>query len=271
MRKVKSATAKSYLTALRSRHIQLGYQTDALDDERIDLVIRGGNRFYGEREKRLRLPITAPILRRIVDKIRNSDHDSINLKAALCVAFAGFLRSGEFTWDTLSGFYLARRDVVFNSSNSVTLTLPSSKTDPFHRGVSIILAGCPSSPICPVRSLRALFTLFPRNPSNPLFSRTLGPFNRQYLVEKIKEMLLRAAIPSAGFSGHSLRKGAAVSAAANGLSRDEIKLLGRWKSDAVDVYINEVSQVDKIQNMLQLNSKLHYFPPPTISSLASAM
>jgi hypothetical protein len=225
----------------------------------------------GNDKKRLRLPITAPILHRIIDKIRNPDHDSINLKAALCVAFAGFLRSGEFTWDTTSGVYLARHHVVFNSNNSVTLTLPSSKTDPFHRGVSIILAGSPSSPICPVRSLRALFTRFPRNSSHPLFSRTSGPFNRQYLVEKIKEMLLRAAISTVGFSGHSLRKGAAVSAAANGLSRDEIKLLGRWKSDAVDVYINEVSEVDRLRNLLQLNSKLHNFPPPTISSLASAM
>ena len=40
-----------------------------------------------------------------------------------------------------------------------------------------------------------------------------------------------------GFSGHSIRKGAAVTAAENGISRDNIKLLGRWKSDAVDTYI----------------------------------
>jgi len=91
-------------------------------------------------------------------------------------------------------------------------------------------------------------------------------------VGKIKDLLLRAGIPTTGFSGHSLRKGAAVSAAANGMSCDEIKLLGRWKSDADDVYINEISHADRVQKLLQLNSKLHKFPPPKlISSLASAV
>ena len=269
MRKAKPATAKSYLTALRSTHIQLGYDITAFNDLRIDLVLRGGKRLYGEGEKRLRLPLTAPILLRIINQI-GDDHDGVNLKAALCVAFAGFLRSGKFTWDKTSGLCLARRHVVIHP-NSAAITLPSSKTDPFHRGVSILLAASPSSPLCPVRALRDLFTRFPRNPSYPLFSRTFGPFSRQYLVEKIKEMLLRAGIPTAGFSGHSLRKGAAVSAAANGISRDDVKLLGRWKSDAVDIYINEINLADHTHKMLQLNSKLHYFPLPTISSLAPAV
>jgi hypothetical protein len=70
-------------------------------------------------------------------------------------------------------------------------------------------------------------------------------------------MLLRAGISTAGFSGHSLRKRAAVSAATNGISRDDIKLLGRWKSDAVDIYINEINLSDHAHKMLQLNSRLH--------------
>src|SRR5438552_18540155 len=113
---------------------------------------------------------------------------------------------------------------------------------------------------------------FPRDPSHPLFSRTIGSFNRQYLVDKVKELLLRAGIATTGFSGHSLRKGAAVSAAANGISREEIKLLGRWKSDVVDVYINEVSASEHTQKLLQLNSKLHtsFTPPKLVASLASS-
>ena len=37
-----------------------GADMEAFDDGRIDLVIRGGKRFYGEGEKSLRLPLTAP-------------------------------------------------------------------------------------------------------------------------------------------------------------------------------------------------------------------
>ena len=182
------------------------------------------------------------------------------------MAFAGFLRSGEFTWDTPNSALL-RRHVVFNK-DSVTLTLPSSKTDPFGRGVAIQLA-LSTSPLCPVSALRNLYSRFPRDQAQPLFSRTVGPFNRQYFVDKVRELLLRAGIATTGYSGHSLRKGAAVSAAAIGISREDIKLLGRWKSDAVDIYINEVSAADHTQKLLQLNNKLHTsFSPPKLVGVA---
>jgi len=90
MQKVKPATAKAYISALRSSHIQSNYTTSAFDDPRIDLVIRGGKRIHGEGERRIRLPLTADILERIVREV-NNDGNGLNIKAALCVAFAGFL------------------------------------------------------------------------------------------------------------------------------------------------------------------------------------
>lgn len=244
MRKAKPATAKGYIKVLRSTHIERGLDTTVFNDPRIELVLRGGKRIYGEGEKRLRLPITAPILRQIVNAIRQVNFDSVNLKTALCVAFAAFLRSGEFTWDSWnpssSQYHLSRRHVTFNYDNSVTLILPASKTNPFRKGTAIQLAPSPSSTICPVDALRHLFNAFPRDPSHPLFSRSFGPFNRQYVVDKVKELL---RISTIGFSGHSLRKGAAVSAAANRIPKDGIKLLGRWKSDTVDVYINKINEL----------------------------
>jgi hypothetical protein len=261
MPRVKPDTAKAYVKSLRATHVECSFPTSVVDDPRIDLVVRGKKRCYGEGEKRLRLPLTAPILCRIIREIRN-DYDGVNLKAAICVAFAAFLRSGEFTWDnwtsTSSTFFIARKHIKFNTT-SVTVTLPASKADPFRKGIAIQLASSPTSQLCPVRALRQLYTLFPRDPSHPLFSRSLGPFSRKYLVDKIKELLLRAGISTLGFSGHSLRKGAAVSAAANGLSKDDIKLLGRWKSDAVDTYINEISLSERTQKLLQLNSQVKHW------------
>ena len=99
MATAKPATAKHYLSALRSLHLESALPTTIFDDPRIDLVIRGGKRVYGEGVKRLRFPLTAPILLRMVNEIR-PDEEGINVKSALCVAFAGFLRSGEFTWES---------------------------------------------------------------------------------------------------------------------------------------------------------------------------
>src|SRR5579859_6705405 len=86
-------------------------------------------------------PKPSDILIRMVNEI-TGDEEGVNVKAALCVGFAAFLRSGEFTWDTWSSeshhSRLSRGHVAFHSA-SVTLTLPASKTDQFHVGTDIHL------------------------------------------------------------------------------------------------------------------------------------
>jgi hypothetical protein len=135
------------------------------------------------------------------------------------------------------------------------LFLPSSKTDPFGKGTEIYLP--PSgSEICPVAALHHLFERFPSDGTAPLFNRGYGAFSRSYFVENVKIYLLRIGLDPSNYSGHSLRKGAAVSASREGISRAEIQLLGRWKSDAVDIYINEVSKADHQAKILNLRSKL---------------
>jgi hypothetical protein len=274
MVKAKPTTAKGYLKALRSHHIENGFETTVFEDPRIELIIRDDKRYHGEGTKKLRLPLIAELLQRIIYEIKSNDPDSLNIKAALCVAFAAFLRSGEFTyrnkWNESSPqTCLARRHVTFNPNNSIILILPVSKTDPFRKDIIIELASTPS-PLCPVRALRELYAKQPYPTTNPLFSRSFGQsFNKQYIVNKVRELLLRAGISTLGFSGHSIRKGAAVSAAAKGISKENIKLLGRWKSDAVDVYINEVSQAEHTQKLLQLNAQLLFTPPKLGASLAT--
>src|SRR6266516_383958 len=233
---VKPTTAKSYIGALRAFHIENGMSNAVLKDPRLDLIIRGGRRVYGEGARTVRYPITSDILLRMLSEI-GDDEEGVNIKAALCVGFAAFLRSGELTWNTWAPnshhFLLSRGHVAFNST-SVTLTLPSSKTDQFRAGTEIYLAYCPHSLLCPVTALRTLFTRYPRPPPSPLFTRPYGqPFSKVFLVLKMRELLLHAGISTIGYSGHSLRKGAAVTARRNGITREDIKLLGRWKSDAV--------------------------------------
>ena len=129
--------------------------------------------------------------------------------------------------------------------------------DQFRVGTEIYLAYSPRSSLCPVTALRTLFTRYPKPPRSPLFCRSYGqPFSKQFFVLKMRELLLDAGISTIGYSGHSLRKGAAVTADCNGISKQDIKLLGRWKSDAVDVYINERRKPDYIQKILLLNSQL---------------
>ena len=202
---VKPATAKSYLGAIRSFHLQTGIDTSGIDDARIPIIFRGGKRIHGQGPKRTRYPLTADILLRLVCQI-NDDEEGTNVKAALCVAFAAFLRSGDITWDTwFPNSYLSclsRRHVAFHTS-SVTLTLPSSKTDQFRVGTEIYLACSPRSPLCPVTALRSLFNRYPTSPHFPLFAR---PFTWTLFVLTMHQLLLDAGITTFGYSGHSLRR-----------------------------------------------------------------
>jgi len=84
------------------------------------------------------------MLLKIIQEV-SSDLDDIKIECAICVAFARFLRCGEFTWSswepqTSSQHLLSRKHVEYHTNGSVTLALPASKTDPYRIGTAIQLA-----------------------------------------------------------------------------------------------------------------------------------
>ena len=84
----------------------------------------------------------------------------------------------------------------------------------------------------------------------------MGPFSKSYFIAQIHELLLQAGISTHGFSGHSIRKGVVVSASARGIPKDDIKLMDRWKSDVVLIYINETTISEHNNKLLFLNKQL---------------
>ena len=93
---IKPNTAQSYLSALKSAHIDLGLSTQAFSSSRIDRILRGAHNLFPNIKKE-RLPITKDILQKITSIIPISIEE-INIDAAFKVAWAGFLRMGEFTY-----------------------------------------------------------------------------------------------------------------------------------------------------------------------------
>ena len=222
-------------------------------------------RKYGSRPTRERLEITSEILQAILVTLRYT-HDDINIYAAFCTAFAGFLRIGEFTWSTWndqSFLQSLSRESIHFVRDGVILQLPASKTDPFRKGVSIPLSPSGDS-TCPVIALRTLVERYPQPATAPLFSRLIGPFDRKWVLSKLRQALLFAGINPGGFSGHSFRRGAANSALKAGISREDIMKMGRWKSDSIDRYF---SLTTENRLLFSLSTQLHAKPgPPNFAS-----
>lgn len=179
----------------------------------------------------------------MVTKWESSEWDNIMLWAACLLCFFGFLRSGEITVPSDSAFdegaHLAFNDVTadrLDNPQSLRVRIKASKTDPFRVGVDVFVERT-GKELCPVASILAYLSLRGQGPG-PLFRFRDGkPLTRPRLVFKLREALQAAGIDCAAYSGHSFRAGAATTAARQGISDTTIKMLGRWKSSAYQLYI----------------------------------
>ena len=149
---LKHHTIKSYLSAVR--HLQIEKNCfDPFNQQslvKLELVLKGVKRYQAAlgAKSRPRLPITPLILRKIKSTRdrKAADPDYVMLWAACCLGFYGFLRAGEMTVQSDSGFdpsvNLAMDDMAIDNPTNPTLvrvSIKASKTDPFRKGVSIFL------------------------------------------------------------------------------------------------------------------------------------
>ncbi|KAJ8472984.1 hypothetical protein ONZ45_g16464 [Pleurotus djamor] len=267
-------TIKSYISAVRSLHLDADLPFDACESPVLQRLLRGIKRFHGERDRLAKLPITLDIMRRL-SSIPSPTFDDVVFLTAVRLAFAGFLRCGEFTTSRAGQFdpnvHLSRSSIKFvpsvGNATHIVLTLPASKTDPFRKGVSIYISSAPGAHTCPVTALSHLFTSHPLPPSSPLFVMSDGnPLTRSVFIAKLKTALLAAGIQPTGYSGHSFRRGAATAAASSGFLDHEIQQLGRWRSDAYKLYID--TSRERILNLSYrlhwADSQAHPFEPPSL-------
>ena len=134
---------------------------------------------------------------------------------------------------------LALADVVLDDKENpsvIQVTIKQSKTDPFRQGVHLYL-GRTGNLVCPVNAILAYLAVRDSSPG-PLFKLTNGSFRtRQQFALLISNTLKLAGIDDKHYNTHSFRIGAATSAKEAGISDVQIKMLGRWKSEAYQLYV----------------------------------
>ena len=239
-RTIKASSIKVYLAGIRSLHIENGFANPLANCLRLERVLRGVKRAQGV-SKSERLPVTFAVLSRIHAVLNFACYDDALFWAACCTGFFGFLRSGEFTTPTSkfdSRIHLSVADIHFDKRldpKIIFLRIKCSKTDPFRQGHTIRL-GVSGNEICAVRALLRYLHLRGGG-AGPLFRHTNGsPLTSTSLTTWLRTAVSRAGLKG-NFSGHSFRIGAATSAAAAGVPDHLIKTLGRWLSNAYQLYI----------------------------------
>lgn len=258
------STIKLYLCGIRFKYVQSGHHNplESIDGkplERLKLICNAMKREAGKPIP-TRLPITFNILCNMCTRLDAGvfcKYVDLVMKTACIVAFFGFLRCGEITVRSTfdPAINLCIGDVSISDSCAV-LTLKSSKTDPFRRGVSIQLHETGHA-VCPVSALREYLYLrsgISSNTMDPLFVLPNGkPLTRCYFIEQLRTVLSLIGQPSHSFNGHSFRIGAATTAGSANVDDHLIQTLGRWSSDCYTRYIRtSPADVRKAQRSLTL-------------------
>ena len=274
---IQPKTVESYLSALKSYHVDRNLSTDVFSSLRIKRILSGARSLFPQIKKE-RLPITKDILEKITSVVPISIED-LNIDTAFKVAWAGFLRMGEFTYTnaesqarTFANTRLTRSDITFSEGDQhAILRLKRSKTDVNHTGVEIILAATEDK-TCPVTALRTLFIRDPQPRTAPLFrlTGTSTAFARKPVLDILQERLrAHNIIAPKTYTGHSFRKGAAQHASDNGMLDQHIQKLGRWTSKSFQLYFEtSVSSLYTLSMRFQTGRAMSYTQqtsPPALS------
>ena len=153
----------------------------------------------------------------------------------LILMFVGCLRESEAVRLMEEDVYLREE----NGTEVLYVLVRKSKTDQYGENAMILISSCKGSPICPAmwykrhKALRRESTyLFHKVPKGSLEPLAVGtPY------ELIKSQLRSIGVEPKGYGSHSLRRGGATAAAAKKVRMHILKRHGRWRSDAVYLYI----------------------------------
>ena len=186
-----------------------------------------------------RLPITLDILTNIITSLQhtdNSHHNQCLLRAMFTVAFFGLMRIGEITSDAACQAAVNFNQLSFHEKHAI-LNISQFKHNSSSQPFQIVLPEQKDRVICPLDALRKYISLR-GNSHGPLFCfQNMHPVSRNYFVNKLNIALSYCGLSHNSYKSHSFRIGAASYYASTGLSDEQIRLLGRWRSNAFRRYI----------------------------------
>ena len=138
-----------------------------------------------------------------------------------------------------SSIHLSLADIALDSRSSpqtIQLHIKQSKTDPFRQGVNIYL-GRTDQDVSPVRAIVAYLAARGSKPGLLFILPDKRWLTCTIFSSAIDKILSEMHMDKGSYNMHSFQIGAATSAIKAGISDVQVKMLGRWKSDAYQCYV----------------------------------
>ena len=245
---VSVSSIRQFVASVSWMH-NLGGHDNPIDTSVVQNILQSANRQVAK-------PVfhKKPITKETLFTLRNSfpiEHSDWNLCQLrdflyILMSFTAFLRYHEASQ--------IRRDDLCLNIDYFKLNIPKSKTDQSRAGQTVFITRS-SSELCAltwlVRYLKQanipngekkyIFrAIFHSDKHNLWGLRTSNKtLSHSYLSEMFKKRITQAGIEGSGLTLHSLRAGGVTLAANTGVPERLYKAHGRWKSDAVECYIQD--------------------------------
>jgi hypothetical protein len=239
---LRPTTLRSYLSALRSYHIDHQLSIEVFDNNAfVSRLISGAERLFPW-SKKTRLPLTQDILWLMLEPWKASQElDKVNLCAAWSMGYAGFLRMGEFTYkneprDIQTARSLTRADVTFAEDDSLLHNHASAEQNPPPLRRRQYPHCCRGAALTRTVHAQALQHGPTTQACTTIWLLGEPQFSHTAVTSRMPLRLRELGLAESDYSGHSFRKGATTDAMNNGIPEHDVRIMGRWKSDSVKLY-----------------------------------
>lgn len=197
---------------------------------------------------RPKLPIKVVQLKAMLAKCRRTSMDVRDM-FILILMFTGFLRESEVARLGPEDVWLAREenmDVLF-----VYVSI-MSKADKYRTGATIVISASPASALCPVKWFHTYMRVRRQDATSFFHQESKAePLAAATPYHIVRNWLEKIGVDPKPYGSHSLRRGGTSKAAAGKVALHLLKRHGRWKSDAVFLYI-----VDELSERLSVTASL---------------
>ncbi|XP_033758729.1 uncharacterized protein LOC117341025 isoform X3 [Pecten maximus] len=194
-----------------------------------------------------RLPITEPILHKLVSSLTclcPDLYDQQLYRSIFTLAFYGLARIGELVYTNsvtaknvlqISDLRIAYRGGI---PYSIEISFSNFKHNSANQIHNVTVSSLEKdSIVCPVKALLGYLSVRGSSSGSLYIHKDKRPVIRNSFDSMIRRCLRFCELDSSLYKGHSFRIGGASLAAERGMTDAQIRLLGRWKSDAFKKYI----------------------------------